>query len=1112
MLRNTTVFITLITCLLIGFSQLLCQVIASKSNTYKQIWLDITPNVVSYKLPDSHIVENSETVISDTNPLIRYIDYNLDYAQGIITFDNVDSLFQNIFMSYFIIPDYLTKKMYQYEMQIYSDSLTSLIRTGSRRFLSADDSKLIITGTKTFSLMFSNQQSFDLKQSLFLKLDGELSNNMRIEGQLSDSQSPLTPEGDSKEISNIDQVYLKLYGNNYAVTFGDQELEFKETALMNYKTKFEGLSAWYKQKNSALGAVALSSGKRTTNIFDGVDGKQGPYYLTAESSGFNVQVIPGSETVSINGNTLSRGLDYTIDYSDGSITFKQLITSNSKIIIDFQYSDEYYRQNMYMASASFKIEPSIEVKHHQIWQMDVKDYPLLWTFSEADKDSLRFAGDRSAWGQGIIEVEPGTGQYIKLIESVTNYEYYQYAPQDTSASYQIYFSFVGFENGDYEPIGTNKYQYKGRGQGSYLPIKKLVPPVSKANVGMDITYKSDHVVLDIEGMLATQDKNTFSSMDDDDNTGFITNVNLSYEPDYDKYKPVLNLTHKYTAKNSFSFSKLTTFQDNYEFVTLSDPDTLSQNQFDANLQFGYNDNWKNSILARYKTVQSLYNQNALRIDTSMKQHKLIPSLSYYGLYSNQSFINSPVISSDIYYHRTKTEWKYRLLTLYYKHIMQLNESQYPDSEINFIQGNRVIQSNPVLKLSNDHSFNSTISVSSEENENKKSNKWLTQKKAVTYDYNQLLSSDNNMMNFSFIHREVSDYSYSNELSTINRKNFDLLNMKSSLQLFDNSISVLNGYQLNQLEFFPKIKELQYVGLGLGQYDSTGVQVTNGDYNYFYINSGQSRMASEINASLSVFYHLSRKYQKVKFWDKFQTESSFQITENTPQRNSLKLYLLYPDELFSSSSTIYGRQMMNHALIFDVWRNYLTVNIRYEKARSLDNRYDTSHRTTLDARELQLNWKNVLGGRLQTSYQNKKDKNSQYRSEILTNALSGLYFKSITTLINAQFSVNFTQEDGNNQDKTQEYQISNVNLNPLINMFIANKYRLTCDLSSQFNRRTGSDFLSYLPDKRNGSIFLWSVQGQYKLSSFTSGSLEYSGKSYPDEETIHEIRMEFRAEI
>lgn len=93
-------------------------------------------------------------------------------------------------------------------------------------------------------------------------------------------------------------------------------------------------------------------------------------------------------------------------------------------------------------------------------------------------DSLKIAGDNIVWGEGISIVEAGTGDY-KRIQSSQNEYYYEYAPGDSLACYNIVFSYVGSGNGDYEEYSPGKYRYLGSKMGSWLPQKILVPPEKK---------------------------------------------------------------------------------------------------------------------------------------------------------------------------------------------------------------------------------------------------------------------------------------------------------------------------------------------------------------------------------------------------------------------------------------------------------------------------------------------------------------------------------------------------------------------------------------------------------------------------------------------------------
>jgi hypothetical protein len=1081
-------------------------------NSFKSVTIEIKVDTLRYQLPDRNLLANSERVVADSLTLVKNQDYGIDYISGSIEFYSSSTLSPIISVSYYLIPDFLTQRYLQYELQNISDTLSTLAHIKKRKVLFEDDSKLIVSGSKTFSLSFSNQQSYDLKQSLYMTLDGELSTNMKIEGKLSDSQSPLTPEGDSREISSIDQVYLKLYGRQYSVVFGDQEHEFNNTYLMRYQTRFEGLNLQYFDRFGLQGAIALNNGKQATNLIQGVEGKQGPYYLNANTTGQNVQVIAGSEKVSVNGTNLQRGSDYSIDYSDGSLTFKILITSNSRIIVEFQYTDEYYAQSTYLNSAYTELTPSLRLNYHLISQVDDRENPLLWSFSANDKDSLRLAGDNDIWGQGIVQVEPGSGQYIQKLDIANNYVYYEYSLSD-SADYALYFSYVGYGRGDYEPFGQNRYRYTGINQGSWMPYKKLIAPTRKTNLGLNLTYRNAWADLNLEGMFSDNDKNTLSGLNDNDNRSMIYFSMLKLHPEGYRLNPLLSLSYQRRNKASFTFSNLTPAGELYEFSEVPVADSLAQQQMDATMQISNPSVWSSSISARYKDVEKKYLQRFLKADNRIAQVGVVPSFNWYAIYSRQNYDNNQTPSSDLHYHILESSWNRRILTLKARYFIQRYILQYSEADsLDRLEGTQSTQFNPQIQLSDGKVYNSSLSYTREDNSEKRFSNWSVVKKSSTLQFNQMLNKTDNTLNLALTHREIESRTTGVVSLQDNKQQFDLLDFRSTHRLWDNSMSVQTSYSLNQLEFYPKIQELQYVGTGQGFYDSTGVQVSNGDYDYFYVNSGQSELSTEINANLNTNFHLSPKLKPGSLWHKLRLDSGYQVTENTSQRSDWKLYLLLPSETFSTQSTIYGRRSMQQYLWLDIWKKYLTGNLRYDISNVIDNRYQQLNRTYTDSKELVLDWKNIYGNRLQTSWRNSMQEESRYSSVVSTNEASAVLFRNINTQINTQITATYTREKGDNRNESVPYTISSYKLNPSVSWFMRSKYRLTSDFTTQYNSRSGSDFFTFLPEKRDGLIFLWSVRTFYKLNSFTSGSFEYSGKSYPQETIQHELKMEFRAEL
>ena len=82
-------------------------------------------------------------------------------------------------------------------------------------------SNVFSSGSMYRQLTVSPLGGSDFTGGLQIQLNGALSNNMNISGVLTDQDLPIQPEGTTRELDELDQVYLTVTHPNYRVDAGD---------------------------------------------------------------------------------------------------------------------------------------------------------------------------------------------------------------------------------------------------------------------------------------------------------------------------------------------------------------------------------------------------------------------------------------------------------------------------------------------------------------------------------------------------------------------------------------------------------------------------------------------------------------------------------------------------------------------------------------------------------------------------------------------------------------------------------------------------------------------------------------------------------------------------
>ncbi|MFC1898582.1 hypothetical protein ACFLYJ_03315 [Candidatus Cloacimonadota bacterium] len=1037
---------------------------------------------------------NSEKVYRDSIQFSKNHDYQIDYSSSSITFFDPIG---NLTIEYNIYPEELKQKFFLFEEQEYSEDKELKLPKRKKSFFS-NEANLKISGSKTISVSVANNEDFSLDQSLFLKIDGELSSNLNIEAQLSDSQSPITPEGDSREISSLDKVFLRLYSKRYEIAFGDLEMKFEDTEFMDYNPKFEGLRAGWFGKNKFEGALAISKGKNTTIQFNGLEAKQGPYYIfTGEQQ--SIQVVPGTEEVWLNGSRMQRGDDYTIDYSEGSITFsnQHFISSTSFIQVSFQYADEYFKQNMYLASSDVKVTDRLSVRNFLIIQSDDKDNPLQNEYDNDDIDVLKNAGDGQAWGSGVYAVEDG-------LYELDPAGFYYYVGNDSTqtGSYDIHFEFIGELQGDYDYNSNDDfYFFVGTDQGSYLPVRKLTAPQNKSNYDLALKYEGEIFSVKAEGIFTALDQNTYSSKDDNDNNAYATDLGVDLFPDYDLLSPKLYLGFRSSSENLNTFADITDPVDNYESMQI--PDSLASQEYTGKLSLKLFNFYEPSLKFKTSQISDYADQNYFVLTSRFYQKKFFPAV--YHQYSDFKKEQNAGQNSEFQLNDLRLNKELGKFNFKFDHYNKKSENDVVS--VNYLQTLRnwkyAVETVRSKKITAQIFMNQELQKL--ESEYADSTITTTNKEISTVGLSSILNFSDHYLKANISHRIVKD------LTSDKSTEFDLAEISTRNSFFQKSLSLNSSYALKNVEFYPKIKAFQYVGDNMGSYDedSTHVGFGAGDYDWeiVEIDYENPEMSVELNANFSL--NLNPKLITKTYFRKFQSETNLQISENSTEEDKYKVYYLDPTVLMQKDSTLYGRILVQQTLWYNLIDNKVTTKIRYKQEKTLDNRYNSQTEKTFKS-----SWEGTcrITSFKNTNYEIFFEKSLQeesiYGSE--TNLYSGTL--DIRYQMNKDLLLNTSMLYSREDDDTNDYKISSYGVEETITYYLKKKYRLFARFSYKRNNREGSQFLSFLADKKDGNIFKWNLNVNYRVNSYTSAKLEYTGNSYPQQKDEHKISVEIKAEF
>ncbi len=402
------------------------------------------------------------------------------------------------------------------------------------------------SGTILRGFTVGTNKDFTLNSGLRLQLSGKLAKDVEIVAALTDENTPIQPEGNSERLEELDKVFIQVKHPLAQGIFGDYQLQRNIGLFGSLNRKLQGLKGDFKfHKTKVSLSYASSRGKFNSMKIQGIDGVQGPYRLVGKNNEREIIVIAGSEKVYVDGVPMKRGEnnDYTIEYSNAEITFtpKRIITSASRIYVDFEYTTRKYARTFLDATASTSLlDDKLKIQFSFTNEGDNKNRPIDFILNDKEKEILARAGNDP--GKAVISgvslakadsngVPKGTYTKVDTVINGQNFSYYYYAPGAANSYYNVAFSYVGEGKGDYVKESIGNFRFVGIGKGNYLPVIFLPLPETKKGGNVVLTYNPNQKLkLDFELAGSVYDKNSFSEIGNRDNSGLAGNLSLELLP------------------------------------------------------------------------------------------------------------------------------------------------------------------------------------------------------------------------------------------------------------------------------------------------------------------------------------------------------------------------------------------------------------------------------------------------------------------------------------------------------------------------------------------------------------------------------------------------------
>ncbi len=1023
------------------------------------------------------------------------------------------------------------------------------------------------TGSFGRGITTGNNQDLSMNSNLNLQFSGYVTDSILVTAAITDKNLPFQPEGNTMQLQEFDQVFIKLSKNSHQLILGDHEIYKPYGYFMNFYKRNQGVyhqGRWVDNERISYETktdFSIAKGKFNRNTLHPSDGNQGPYRLQPQDASIFFVVLANSERVYIDGELLIRGenQDYTIDYNSGELLFtpRRLINKDMRIIVEFESVDRNYVNSLLYHSSQVEYADKRAKTYVNLYSnQDAASQPVNIELTDAQKNLLSQIGDsvQYAFINTSDTVAYNTDQilYTKVDTSVNGVFYpeiYRRNTDPSRTSYLTSFTYFGPGLGDYV-LSTDNENGKvyvwiapvnGESQGEYRPVKPLVTPKMQQmlNVGSEYKLHKNHL-LKAELSMTNNDPNRFSKIDDDQHGG------LGLALDYVGKLPMLA---KDSSKKSIDI--------------LLHAEHLDQN-FQPIVRYRnpeFERDWGGENLAQYVPTQELLTKAALayhdryaklsyqneiyRKDSSFSGMRHTVETQYrrngwYGL-GKASIMNAHRTNSEQSYLRPhlvlNKEWKgknqFSLENSWFREenatLQKLGDTLAPQSFSFDVLENKISWADAQhLKLSASY--------------NRRTNRYAQRENFALQDvannYNLqfgLRSLLNQNLTLTASYRDLYYYKLDSATQTKNTNTVlaRLLyqgRIAKNLIVQNMSYELGTGQEQKRAFFYSEVQGGQgqylwndYNGDGIKQLNEFELALYSDQAKYIrlytptniFLKAKFLKFNYTLNISPSnVFARDAGSWKK--FLSRFQSLTSFQVSNKILDNESFRIFNpLYTPE--ADSSLIYANNTINQILYFNKTRSKWGLSYNYSSSRStdllsygLENR--SNSKNSLEGRlkiSKSMNWKTEyarLNNAAQTYAEGFDNRNYRLAGNQYSTSLSYTRNSKFRSQVSISYSEQKNTQGSEYADKLRAELETKVLISGKTNLLAS------CAWDHIESLVKPNSTLSYimLSGLQPGDNILWHLNVSQRLLGNLEMLLDYSGRAPANTKVIHIASFTMRA--